>query len=57
MRILNNVNNFIQSKVFTIHLVIKNFESVDQHVAYITEHDEARGSRLKKSSCTRIHDN
>jgi hypothetical protein len=40
-RTLNNVNNFIQSKVFTILLVIKNFENVHQHVAYTTEHDEA----------------
>jgi hypothetical protein len=41
MRTLNNVNNFIQSKVFTIHLVIKMFQSAHQHVACITEHDEA----------------
>jgi hypothetical protein len=33
--------NFIQSKVFTIHLVTKLSESVHQHVAYVTEHDEA----------------
>jgi hypothetical protein len=39
MRTLNNVNNFIQSKVFTVHLVTKKFESVHQHVAYITDHD------------------
>jgi hypothetical protein len=37
----NNVNNFIQSKVFTIHLVIKTSEREHQHVVYITEHDEA----------------
>jgi GTP cyclohydrolase FolE2 len=41
MRTLNIVNNFIQSKVFTIHLAIKNLESVHQHVAYITEQDKA----------------
>jgi hypothetical protein len=37
----NNVNDFIQSKVFTVHLFITNFGSVHQHVANITEHDEA----------------
>jgi hypothetical protein len=41
VRTLNNVNNFIQSKMFSIHLVIQNFESVYQHVPYIAEHDEA----------------
>jgi GTP cyclohydrolase FolE2 len=39
--VVNNVNNFIQSKVFTVHLVVNNLESVHQHVAYITDHDEA----------------
>jgi hypothetical protein len=32
----NNVN-----KLFTIHLVITNVESVHQHVAYINELDES----------------
>jgi GTP cyclohydrolase FolE2 len=50
MRTLCNVNNFIKSKVFTIHLVTKNFESVHQHVAYITEHDEACSQTLPAAS-------
>jgi hypothetical protein len=41
VRTENNVNNFIQRKVFAIYLVIKIVESAYQHVAYITEHHEA----------------
>jgi hypothetical protein len=33
--------NFIQCEVFTVHLVTEASESVHQHVAYITEHNEA----------------
>jgi hypothetical protein len=33
--------NFIQSRAFITRLVTERFESVHQHVAYITEQDEA----------------
>jgi hypothetical protein len=32
--------NFIQSKVFILHLVTKHFESIHQHVTYIMKHEE-----------------
>jgi uncharacterized protein (DUF1015 family) len=35
-----------QSKTFTIHLVTRNVESMQEYVAYITENDEPRPQTL-----------